>query len=75
MTTASHVLSPAGQSGGSPRGRSHLLRSTSNTAEAHTRLRRTAVLALDLDGVTSSPLWRTACLAVVVCELCDQGPA
>ncbi|MFE0779098.1 hypothetical protein [Streptomyces sp. NPDC058861] len=53
----------------------HLLRATPDAAEAHTRLRRTAVLTLDPDGVTSSPLWRTACIAVVVGELVDRSPA
>ncbi|MFD9771689.1 GntR family transcriptional regulator [[Kitasatospora] papulosa] len=53
----------------------HLLPSSPDTAEARTRLRRIAVLALDPDGVTSSPLWRTACLAVVVGELLARNPA
>ncbi|MEU4077592.1 hypothetical protein [Streptomyces venezuelae] len=52
----------------------HLLQLTPDTEEAHTRLRRTAVLALDPDDVTSSPLWRTACIAVVVGELVDRSP-
>lgn len=53
----------------------HLLGSAPGAEEAHTRLRRTAALALDPADVTSSQLWRTACLAVVVCELLDRGPA
>ncbi|MFE8941098.1 GntR family transcriptional regulator [Streptomyces sp. NPDC007872] len=53
----------------------HLLRTTPDAEEAHTRLRRTAVLALDPDGVTSSPLWRTACIAVAVGELAHRSPA
>ncbi|MGW3387400.1 GntR family transcriptional regulator [Streptomyces cinereoruber] len=53
----------------------HLIQSNPDAAEAHTRLRRTAVLALNPDGVTSNPLWRTACIAVVVGELVDRSPA
>ncbi|MGC5000710.1 hypothetical protein [Streptomyces sp. DT195] len=40
------------------------------------RLPRTAVLVLDPNGVTSSPLWRNdACIAVVASELVDRSPA
>lgn len=53
----------------------HLLRSNPDTPEAHVRLRRTAALALDPNSVTSSRLWRTACIAVVVGELLNRGPA
>lgn len=52
----------------------HLLQLTPDAEEAHTRLRRTSVLALDPDDVTSSPLWRTACIAVAVGELMDRSP-
>ncbi|MFE0778037.1 hypothetical protein [Streptomyces sp. NPDC058861] len=53
----------------------HLIQSNPDSEEAHTRLRRTAVLALNPDVVMPSPLWRTACIAVVVGELVDRSPA
>ncbi|MEU2354417.1 hypothetical protein ABZ599_15865 [Streptomyces misionensis] len=52
-----------------------LIRSKPDTPENQLRLRRTAALALDPHNVTSSPLWRTACIAVVVGELLDRGSA
>lgn len=53
----------------------HLFRTNPDMPEAHTRLRRTAALAFDPHRITSSPLWRTACIAVVVGEFLGRAPA
>ncbi|MFF8992496.1 hypothetical protein ACF09H_21675 [Streptomyces sp. NPDC014983] len=53
----------------------HLLRSNSDTPKAHTRLRRTAALALDPNDITPNPLWRTACIAAIASEILGEESA